>query len=72
MNMEINKVPNALPDAQQLKRMQFVARMRAKSDELGIPFIGGFMDEETGEVFMQTNMDYEEAANMLPELLQSE
>ena len=52
-----------------MQRMMFVAQMRAKADDLGAGFIGGFMDPETGEVFMQTNMDHEAATEMLPELL---
>ena len=51
--------------------MMFVAQMRAAADRNQMGFIGGYMDEETGEVFMQTNMDQEVADAMLPELLPS-
>ena len=33
-----------------------VAQMRATADNNGMGFIGGWMDEETGEVFYQSNM----------------
>jgi len=56
---------------EQMKRMMFVAQMRAKADDLGAGFIGGYMDPDTGEIFMQTNIDHEVATEMLPELLPS-
>ena len=37
--------------------MMMVAKMRATADASEMGFIGGWMDEETGEVFYQTNMD---------------
>ena len=40
-----------------------VAQMRATADNNGMGFIGGWMDEETGEVFYQSNMDGELPVN---------
>ena len=45
--------------------MRFVAQMRAAADRNQMGFIGGYMDEATGEIYMQTNFDdpeMEEAA----------
>ena len=64
-----NKVPNQLPDIEKLKKMRFVAQMRAAADRAQMGFIGGYMDPETGEVFMQTNIDQEVVDEMLPSLL---
>ena len=66
-----NNTPDTSPATEQMKRMMFVAQMRAAADRNQMGFIGGYMDEETGEVFMQTNMDQEVADAMLPELLPS-
>ena len=37
-----------------------VAKMRGAADAAEMGFIGGWMDEETGEVFYQTNIDQEQ------------
>ena len=55
MSNEI-RVPDQLPDMEKMKRMMMVAQMRATADNNGMGFIGGWMDEETGEVFYQSNM----------------
>ncbi len=68
-NSLTNNTPDTSPAMEQMKRMMFVAQMRAKADDLGAGFIGGYMDPETGEVFMQTNIDQEVAEELLPELL---
>ena len=54
------QVPNQLPDMQKLRRMMMVAQMRSTADASGMGFIGGWMDEETGEVFYQTNIDQDD------------
>ena len=54
------QVPNQLPDMQKLRRMMMVAQMRSTADASGMGFIGGWMDEETGEVFYQTNVDQDD------------
>lgn len=38
-----------------------VAQMRAAADRNQMGFVGGWMDEETGEVFFQTNVDPDQA-----------
>ena len=63
------QVPNQLPDMEKLKKMQFVTKMRDAADRAQMGFIGGYMDPETGEVFMQTNMDQEVVEQALPSLL---
>ena len=69
MTNSIDKVPDQIPDMEQLKKMRFVAQMRAAADRNEMGFIGGYMDPETGEVFMQTNMDHDLVDTMLPTLL---
>ena len=46
-----------------LRRMMMVAQMRSSADQSGMGFIGGWMDEETGEVFYQTNIDESSQVN---------
>ena len=43
--------------------MMMVAQMRSTADQSGMGFIGGWMDEETGEVFYQTNIDQSSEVN---------
>jgi hypothetical protein len=64
-----NQTPDSTPSIEQMKKMMMVAQMRASADRNQMGFIGGYMDEKTGEVFMQTNMDQELADFMLPELV---
>ena len=45
---------------EKMQRMMMVAKMRATADASEMGFIGGWMDEETGEVFYQTNIDQEQ------------
>ena len=58
------QVPGTLPTT-----MMFVAQMKAAADRNEMGFIGGYMDEKTGEVFMQSNLPDGLAEQMLPELL---
>ena len=55
---ELNKpdVPDSL-NQDELKGMEFVAKMRATADKLGIPFLGGFKDPKTGEIFINSNVN---------------
>ncbi len=62
MSNEI-RVPDQLPDMEKMRRMMMVAQMRSTADNNGMGFIGGWMDEETGEVFYQSNMDEELPVN---------
>ena len=57
---DLPAIPNAAPDMTQMRRMMMVAQMRATADRNEMGFIGGYMDEETGEVFYQTNLDQTE------------
>ena len=50
------QVPDAL-SIQRLQAMEFVAKMRAAADRVGAGFIGGFIDPNTGEQFIMTNMN---------------
>ena len=50
------QVPDAL-STQRLQSMEFVAKMRAAADRVGAGFIGGFIDPNTGEQFIMTNMN---------------
>ena len=50
-------IPQQAPDMAKLRKMMQVAQMRGVADQMGAGFVGGWMDEETGEVFMQTNME---------------
>ena len=63
------QVPGTLPTTEKMRRMMFVAQMRASADRNEMGFIGGYMDEKTGEVFMQSNLPDGLAEQMLPELL---
>jgi len=69
MTDKLTNIPDQLPDSEKLKKMMMVAQMRAAADRNQMGFIGGYMDEKTGEVFMQTNMDQDLADFMLPELV---
>ena len=40
-----------------------VAQMRTTAEASGMGFIGGWMDEETGEVFYQTNCEESDQVN---------
>lgn len=65
-------VPNSLPDPDKLAAMELVAKMRATADQLGIPFVGGFIAPD-GSKFMMNNLDDEDAINeMLPDLLRDD
>ena len=59
-NNELAKAPDAAPSMKDIQRMMMVAQMRAAADRNEMGFIGGYMDEETGQVFYQTNMDQNE------------
>ena len=63
------QVPGTLPTTEKMRRMMFVAQMKASADRNEMGFIGGYMDEKTGEVFMQSNLPDGMAEMMLPELL---
>ena len=54
------RIPEAAPSMKDIQRMMMVAQMRATADNNGMGFIGGYMDEETGQVFYQTNIDQED------------
>lgn len=49
-------IPNAI-DPEKLAGMEFVAKMRATADKLGIPFLAGFKDPKTGELFINSNVN---------------
>ena len=57
-SIELNKpdVPDSL-NQDELKGMEFVANMRATADKFGIPFLGGFKDPKTGEIFINSNVN---------------
>ena len=55
-------------DANRLQAMQFVARMKEAADRCGAGFIGGFIAPD-GQKFVMTNMNEEDAQNLLPENL---
>lgn len=57
------QVPNTLPTMERMRRMMMVAQMRSTADASGMGFIGGWMDEETGEVFYQTNCEESDQVN---------
>ena len=57
------QIPGTLPTVEKMRRMMMVAQMRSTADASGMGFIGGWMDEETGEVFFQTNVDQPEDVN---------
>ena len=63
------QVPGTLPTTEKMRKMMFVAQMKAAADRNEMGFIGGYMDEKTGEVFMQSNLPDGLAEQMLPELL---
>ena len=56
---ESNKlnIPDSTPDPEKLQGMEFVANMRATADKFGIPFLGGFKDPKTGEIFINSNVN---------------
>ena len=54
MNNDL-RVPDSI-DAQRLRAMQLVAKMKEKADRNGVGFIGGFISP-TGERFVMTNME---------------
>ena len=60
MNSNSNEPDNSkprIPDPEKLQGMEFVAKMRATADKLGIPFLGGFKDPKTGEIFINSNVN---------------
>ena len=57
------QIPNTLPTMERMRRMMMVAQMRSTADASGMGFIGGWMDEETGEVFYQTNREESDQVN---------
>lgn len=61
------RIPDSI-DANRLQAMQFVARMKEAADRCGAGFIGGFIAPD-GQKFVMTNMNEEDAQNLLPENL---
>ena len=55
---ESNKlnIPDSTPDPEKLQGMEFVANMRATADKFGIPFLVGFKDPKTGEIYINSNV----------------
>ena len=50
-------IPDSTPDPEKLQGMEFLAKMRATADKFGIPFLGGFKDPKTGEIFINSNVN---------------
>jgi hypothetical protein len=59
------RIPDAL-DMQRLHAMQLVAKMKEAADKQGVQFIGGFVSP-SGEKFIMTNMEPDDANALLPE-----
>ena len=49
--------------------MQLTAKLREKADACGAGFIGGFLDPNTGEVFVMSNMEKDDPRYILPDAL---
>lgn len=63
MNNDL-RIPDAI-DAQRLRAMQLVAKMKENADRNGVGFIGGFITLN-GERFVMTNID-SDISRFLPE-----
>jgi hypothetical protein len=61
------RIPDSI-DLQRLQAMQLVAKMKESADKHGIGFIGGFV-APSGEKFIMTNMDDDDAQALLPDNL---
>jgi hypothetical protein len=59
------RIPDSI-DLQRLQAMQLVAKMKESADKQGIGFIGGFV-APSGEKFIMTNMEPDDANALLPE-----
>jgi hypothetical protein len=59
------RIPDSI-DLQRLQAMQLVAKMKESADKHGIGFIGGFV-APSGEKFIMTNMEPDDANALLPE-----
>jgi hypothetical protein len=59
------RIPDSI-DLQRLQAMQLVAKMKESADKHGIGFIGGFV-APSGEKFIMTNMEPNDANALLPE-----
>lgn len=64
-NSNTPRIPDSI-DIQRLQAMQLVAKMKESADKHGIGFIGGFVSP-SGEKFVMTNMDDNDAMTLLPE-----
>jgi hypothetical protein len=59
------RIPDSI-DLQRLQAMQLVAKMKESADKHGVGFIGGFISP-SGEKFVMTNMEPDDANALLPE-----
>ena len=64
-NSNTPRIPDSI-DIQRLQAMQLVAKMKESADRHGIGFIGGFVSP-SGEKFVMTNLDDNDAMTLLPE-----
>lgn len=64
-NSNTPRIPDSI-DIQRLQAMQLVAKMKESADKHGIGFIGGFVSP-SGEKFVMTNLDEDDAMTLLPE-----
>ena len=62
-------VPDNTPQSTKLRMMQLTAKLREKADACGAGFIGGFLDPNTGEVFVMSNMEKDDPRYILPDVL---